>query len=62
MTRPWATSPAVRLKVRVGADEPRTVHIIRPLAIPFVASVSPDDCCVATRFQSAGTVNGALER
>lgn len=60
--RPCATSPAVRLKVRVGAPAPRTRHIITPDAIPFVASVSPEDCCVATRFQSPGTVNAALER
>jgi hypothetical protein len=62
MMRPWATSPAVRLKVRVGAPAPRTRHIINPLAIPLVASVSPEDCWVATRFQSPGTVKAALER
>jgi hypothetical protein len=50
------------VKVNVGALAPRTRHIINPLAIPFVASVSPDDCCVATRFQSPGTVKAALER
>lgn len=60
--RPWATSPAVRRKVRVGALTPRTHHIITPDAIPLVASVSPLDCWVATRFQSFGTVKGALER
>ena len=42
--RPCATSPPVRLKVRVGASAPRTRHIITPDAIPFVASVSPEDC------------------
>lgn len=42
--RPCATSPAVRRKVRVGADTPRTHHIITPEAIPLVASVSPEDC------------------
>lgn len=62
MMRPCATSPPVRLKVRVGALTPRTHHIITPDAIPLVASVSPEDCCVATRFQSPGTVNAALER
>lgn len=44
MIRPCATSPAVRLKVRVGGLAPRTHHIITPDAIPFVASVSPEDC------------------
>lgn len=60
--RPCATSPPVRVKVSVGALAPRTRHIITPLAIPLVASVSPEDCCVATRFQSPGTVKAALER
>jgi len=62
MTRPCATSPPAREKVKVGAPAPLTRHIISPEAIPLVASVSPEDCCVATRVQSPGTVKAALER
>ena len=63
-TRATATSPAVRVKVRASDVRSSTLYAIKPEPMELAADVLvfPEDCCVATKPQSAGSEKVAVLR